>query len=85
MSKVSSNAAFWSLGIWSMKETSPTSSMSTFDWVWLPSRPPKSTRNISGKTIAKNTDARSRMNPRMMARLRALKASSVVMRGTPVR
>ena len=45
--------------------------MSTFDWPWSPNSPPNSTRNISGKTIAKNTDALSRMNPRTMARLRA--------------
>ena len=60
--------------------------MSTFDCVWSAKMPPKSTRNISGKTIAKNTDglvAQEAAQDRQ--RQRENGADRVFMRGTPAR
>ena len=76
-SKVSSNAAFASGGRLSTRATSPTWIMSTFDCDWLPKMPPKSTRNISGKTMAKNTDDLSRRKPRRIASDRARNGRAV--------
>ena len=66
-SKVSSNASSRPSGRSSTRATSPTWIRSTFDWVWSAKIPPNSTRNISGKTIAKNTDDLSRRKPRRIA------------------
>jgi hypothetical protein len=86
-SKVWSNAARAEAGRWSISATWPTSTMSIFGWPAVPKMPPKSTRNISGNTIAKKTADRSRRKPLRIARDSERNARSralveVLMRGT---
>ena len=69
-----SNASRAPSGRSSTSVTSPTWTRSTLDCAWSAKIPPNSTRNISGKTIAKNTDALSRKKPRMIATARLKKA-----------